>query len=269
MTTADLSPELDADADDLAAVLAQARSIVAFTGAGISTECGVPDFRSPGSPWMTHKPIAYDAYLASPEARLEAWRRKFVMDDLYRHARPGRGHRALVDLHRDGRLTHVVTQNIDNLHQLSGLGPDAIIELHGNGSYAACLQCGRRHELAGVRSVVETQELAPSCEDCGGIVKSATISFGQAMPVEAMKRAQQVAAGCDLLLVLGSSLVVQPAARIPLYARQNGAFLAIVNREPTPLDGAADLVIRADVGSLLELAVAKMRPSVVDVKNPL
>ena len=145
----------------------------------------------------------------------------------------------------------VITQNIDGLHQAAGLAEDRVIELHGNGTYAACLSCGRRHELEWVRSCFEASGEPPECEACGGILKAATISFGQAMPEGPMRRARNLAAECDLFLAIGSSLVVYPAAAFPLFAKENGAQLVIVNREPTPLDGAADLVIRGEIGFVL------------------
>jgi NAD-dependent deacetylase len=261
--------DLEAGADALAERLAGSRRLVALTGAGLSTECGVPDFRSPGSPWKVHKPIGFAEFMASAEMRREAWRRKFTMDDLYRGVRPGRGHRALVDLAGRGQLLMVITQNIDNLHQASGLPADRLVELHGNGSYASCLDCGVRHALGPIRERFERDAEPASCEACGGIVKSATIAFGQAMPEAPLRAAVEAAAACDLMLVLGSSLVVQPAARLPLLAAGRGAALVIANREPTPLDAAADLVLRADLGSLLQQAVAKLRPPVEIRKNPL
>jgi NAD-dependent deacetylase len=171
-------------------MIQDSRIVAGFTGAGISTESGVPDFRSPDSPWMRHKPIPFETFLHSAEARREAWRRKFVMDDLYRHARPSRGHLAIAALIASGRMPAVITQNIDGLHQASGLAEDRVIELHGNGTYAACLSCGRRHELEWVRSCFETSGEPPECEACGGILKAATISFGQAMPEAPMCRAE-------------------------------------------------------------------------------
>jgi NAD-dependent deacetylase len=252
MATPDLDGSLATQIDDLAALVAAAETIAGFTGAGISTESGVPDFRSPDSPWMQNKPIPFDDFLASEAARREAWRRKFVMDDLYRGARPSRGHIALASLVARGKMPAVITQNIDGLHHESGIPPERVIELHGNGTYATCLSCEQRHELAAIRARFETEPNAPTCETCGGPVKSATISFGQAMPEEAMRRAQDLARACDLFLVVGSSLVVYPAAALPVLAKQSGAALAIVNREPTPLDRIADLVIRAEIGSVLE-----------------
>lgn len=227
-------------------------AVVGFTGAGISTESGIPDFRSPNSPWMRNKPIPFEAFIRSGEARREAWRRKFTMDDLYCDARPSRGHLALAALLAAGRMPGVITQNIDGLHQASGIPADRVIELHGNGTYATCLACGRRHELTWVRPRFEATGEPPACAACGGLVKSATISFGQAMPAESMRRARDLALACDLFLAIGSSLVVHPAASLPLLAKRGGATLVIVNREPTGLDGWADLVIRAEIGPVLE-----------------
>jgi NAD-dependent deacetylase len=234
----------------LAAMIDESDGMVAFTGAGISTECGVPDFRSPGSAWKRNAPIPFDQFLSDEAMRLEAWKRKFAMDDLYAGAQPGRGHAALARLFQSGKLSHIITQNIDGLHQASGVPSKRIIELHGNGTYAHCLDCGGRHELHDVRLVIADAGAPPTCA-CGGIVKSATISFGQAMPREAMQRARNATLACDLFLVIGSSLVVHPAASFPLIAKDNGARLVILNGQPTPLDGHADLVIRADIGDTL------------------
>jgi NAD-dependent deacetylase len=177
----DLSQQREA----LARVIAEAGLVAGFTGAGISTECGIPDFRSPGSPWLQNKPIDFDLFVSSEEMRREAWRRKFTMDDLYRGARPGRGHRALAALAASARMPALITQNIDGLHQASGIPDDRVIELHGNGTYAKCLSCEARAELADVRAAFEANGKAPTCA-CGGLIKSATISFGQAMPEGAM-----------------------------------------------------------------------------------
>jgi NAD-dependent deacetylase len=243
---------LSTKADELKGLIAEASSVVGFTGAGISTESGVPDFRSPNSPWMRNKPIPFDVFLHSADARCEAWRRKFAMDDLYRDARPSRGHLALASLVAQRKMPAVITQNIDGLHHQSGIPAERIVELHGNGTYATCLCCGQRHELEQIRLQFETHGAAPTCDACGGIIKAATISFGQAMPEQAMRRAQDLALACDVFLVVGSSLVVYPAAALPVIAKQNGATLVILNREPTELDDLADLVIRAEIGSILE-----------------
>ncbi|MCW6507571.1 SIR2 family NAD-dependent protein deacylase [Lichenifustis flavocetrariae] len=234
----------------LAILCAEARRIVVLTGAGISTECGVPDFRSPGSPWLVHKPIGFADFLASPATRAEAWRRKFAMDDIYRDAKPGRGHRALVRMASTGRLVAVITQNIDGLHQAAGLDDDRLIELHGNGTFARCLGCERRFELVDVRQHLDETGMALDC-GCGGFVKSATVAFGQPLRTGTIERAVAVARTCDLFVAIGSSLVVRPAASLPLVAQAAGAALVIVNREPTPLDGQADCVIHCDAGDAL------------------
>lgn len=235
----------------IAEALGSAARVVAFTGAGISTECGVPDFRSPGSAWRRYPPIDFAAFRASAETRVEAWRRKFAMDDVYAGAQPGRTHHALAHLTAQGRIGLVITQNIDGLHQAAGLAADRLVELHGNGTFARCLSCGERHELADVRARLEATGRAPACR-CGGMVKSATVAFGQAVPGEAMARASEAALACDVFLVLGSSLTVRPAAVLPELAERSGARLVIVNRDATPLDGIADLVVRADVGVVME-----------------
>lgn len=240
---------------DLARLLAQSRRAVVFTGAGISTESGIPDFRSPGGLWATNKPIYFQDFLASEEMRIEAWRRKFAMDEAFSKARPNAGHMAIARLVQAGKVSAVITQNIDNLHQDSGVPADRVIELHGNTTYAKCLDCGRRHEIAFIREVFEATGKPPACTACGGILKTATISFGQAMPEEEMRRAEAETLACDLFIAVGSSLVVYPAAGFPIMARHNGAKLAIVNREPTDLDEIADLVIHAEAGPTLSALV--------------
>ncbi len=242
-------------AERLREMLDAASHAVAFTGAGLSTESGVPDYRSPGSPWLRHKPIPYAAFLAEPALRAEAWRRKFAMDDIYAGARPSRGHRALSSLASAGRVSTIITQNIDNLHQESGIGDGRLIELHGNGTYATCLTCAQRYDLADIRRAFEESREAPICLWCAGIVKSATISFGQALPASALSAARDAALACDLFIVVGSSLVVHPAAILPLLARRSGAALVILNGERTPLDGEADLVLRGDIGTVLQAFV--------------
>ena len=239
------------DALRLKALVDGAATVVAFTGAGISTESGIPDFRSPGSPWLKNQPIDFDLFIRSEEARREAWRRKFAMDDSYRGAEPSRGHRALAALVAQGRMPGIVTQNIDGLHQASGVPDEQVVELHGNGTYATCLACATRYELTDIRARFEETGEAPRCIWCDDVVKTATISFGQAMPETAMRRAADLATGCDLFLAIGSSLVVYPAAGIPVLAKRAGARLVIINREPTELDGVADEVFGGEIGDLL------------------
>jgi len=233
-----------------------ARTVVPFTGAGISTECGIPDFRSPGGIWTKYRPIQFEDFLASREMRDESWRRRFAMEEQFSTARPGRGHRALAGLHRAGKVPAVITQNIDNLHQASGIPDAAVVELHGNTTYATCLDCARRYELAWVRDRFTAGGSSPDCEQCGGYIKAATISFGQAMPEGPMRRAEELTLSCDLFLAIGSSLVVWPAAGFPLMAKRNGAKLVILNRDATEFDQMADLVIREDIGSVLAPFVA-------------
>ena len=247
-------------AAELSLALASAGHAVAFTGAGLSTESGVPDYRSPGSPWTRHAPIPFADFLAAPERRVEAWRRKFAMDDLYAGARPSRGHHALSRLVAAGGLRTILTQNIDGLQQASGTPPDRLVELHGNGTYATCLTCARRHELASIREALEREAAPPACEACGGIVKSATISFGQALSPAALGAAQTAALAADLFLASGSSLVVRPAAALPLVARRNGARLVILNGTSTALDDSADLLLRGDIGTVLSRVLLPPRP---------
>ncbi|MCW5745953.1 MAG: Sir2 family NAD-dependent protein deacetylase [Alphaproteobacteria bacterium] len=244
-----------AAADDLRRLIADATRIVGFTGAGISTESGIPDFRSPGGIWTRYRPIDFRDFIASEEARRESWRRKFATDAVMRQATPNAGHRALARLVEQGKMSAVVTQNVDGLHQASGVPDVKVIELHGNSTYAACLDCGERHELDWVRSVFEKDETLPECTRCGGIVKTATISFGQSMPEIEMERAREEALACDLFIVLGSSLVVYPAAAFPMMAKRNGARLAIINRDPTDQDDSADLVIHDEIGPTMSRAV--------------
>jgi NAD-dependent deacetylase len=247
-----IAPDLETAIDELQAMVDAARLIAPFTGAGISTECGIPDFRSPGGLWTKNRPIQFEDFLASQEMRNESWRRRFAMDQHFSAARPGRGHLALASLYRSGKAPAVITQNIDNLHQTSGIPAERVIELHGNNSYALCLDCKRRYELAWVRERFEAEnERAPDCSACGGPIKTATISFGQAMPEDAMRRAEQVTLDCDLFLAIGSSLVVWPAAGFPLTAKRHGARVVIINREATEFDELADLVVREDIGTVL------------------
>jgi NAD-dependent deacetylase len=233
---------------DLACLIADARRLVVFTGAGISTESGIPDFRSPGGVWSQMKPIYFQDFVSDPAKRREAWERTFSGRAGWTGREPNAGHRAVARLVAQGKATSVITQNVDNLHQASGVPAKQVIELHGNASYAACLDCEERHELSDFRdSFLKVGEI-PYCRRCGGLVKSATISFGQPMPPVAMAQAEAESLSCDTFLVLGSSLVVYPAASFPLIAKRNGAKLAIVNREPTELDRFADLVLHDEIG---------------------
>jgi NAD-dependent deacetylase len=245
-------PESDQhDLTALARLIERSRRAVIFTGAGISTESGIPDFRSPGGIWTRMAPIDFESFLASETARRESWRRRFETDAVMRDARPNRGHRAVAELVRRGTVSVVITQNIDGLHQASGLAEDQVIELHGNTTYAHCLDCAERYEIAALRPAFERVGKAPRCARCDGFVKTATISFGQPMPAEPMRRAQQETLAADLFIVVGSSLVVFPAAGFPELAKRNGAALAILNREPTHLDPVADAVVKRSIGEAL------------------
>jgi NAD-dependent deacetylase len=251
-----IAPDLETAISRLRDLITNARTIVPFTGAGISTECGIPDFRSPGGLWTKNQPIPFDEFMTNAEMRDESWRRRFVMEESFAKARPGRGHWALAGLYRAGKVPALVTQNIDNLHQVSGIAPADVVELHGNTTYAICLECARRYELSWVRQKFEAAGArAPDC-DCGGYIKTATVSFGQAMPAEPMQRAEELSRKCDLFLAIGSSLVVWPAAGFPLVAKRSGAMLIIINREPTEHDDAADLVVRHDIGDVLAPFIA-------------
>jgi NAD-dependent deacetylase len=240
-----------ANAGRLARIIEDSRRVVVFTGAGMSTESGIPDFRSPGGVWSRMKPIYFQDFVASEERRREAWTRTFSGAAGWVGARPNAGHHAVARLANQGKVRVVITQNVDNLHQDSGIPDDRIIELHGNAGYAKCLDCGERHELADLKAPFVERGVIPACRACGGLVKTATISFGQPMPVDAMARAEAATLACDLFLVLGSSLVVFPAAGLPLLAKRNGASLAIVNREPTDQDGFADLVLHDEIGPVM------------------
>ncbi|MBU3914254.1 Sir2 family NAD-dependent protein deacetylase, partial [bacterium] len=184
-----------------------------------------------------------------------SWRMKFETENILAKAKPNKGHESVFKIFEMGKLTSVITQNIDGLHQASGIPDDKVIELHGNSTYASCLDCGKRYELDQIRKIFSDNETLPVCEKCGGIIKTATISFGQAMPVSEMRAAEQKTLECDLFLAIGSSLVVFPAAGFPLQAKRNGAILTIINRDPTGLDGVADLVLNTEIGETLSAAV--------------
>ena len=246
---------LDPELEQLRRMIAAARRAVVFTGAGISTESGIPDFRGPGGLWSKQRPIYFDQFVTSEDARRETWRRRFESDPVLLAARANRGHVAVAELVRQGKVAAVITQNIDGLHQSSGVPPEQVIELHGNTTYATCLDCNRRYEIDAIRAEFERTGNAPCCAACSGLIKTATISFGQAMPAEAMQRAEQETLAADLFLAIGSSLVVYPAAGFPERAKQNGAALAIINREPTGLDGIADLVLNRMIGETLGAVV--------------
>ena len=239
---------------DLAEVrkwVADSARIVGFTGAGISTESGIPDFRSPNGVWAKNRIVDYQSFLESEDERVEYWRQKVAAWPEMRAARPNAGHHAFVELHKRGKLVALVTQNIERLHQDSGLPAELVFELHGTTTEAVCLSCGDRITSDEACRRVEAGERAPRCRLCGGLLKPATISFGQAMPLDVLDLAKDAAENCDLMLAVGSSLVVEPAASIPLLAKHAGAKLVIVNRESTRLDRIADAVLNGEIGTIL------------------
>jgi NAD-dependent deacetylase len=249
---------LTEDVAALARILRESRRAVIFTGAGMSTESGIPDFRSPGGIWTKMQPIEFKDYLSDPDARRLSWQRRLEMEETWNTVVPNAGHHAVAQMIARGKASHVITQNIDGLHQQSGVPEERLVELHGSTRYAKCLDCGIRIEIPQVLAHFTAHGEAPDCTHCGGLVKTATISFGQPMPEDEMVRAAAAIRACDLMLVLGSSLVVYPAAGFPLQAKRQGAQLVILNREETPLDGVADLVINAEIGPTLGSVIERI-----------
>ncbi len=241
---------------DLKTMIEDSRDVVFFTGAGISTESGIPDFRSPGGIWTKMAPIQFQDFLNSEKMRREYWHRKFATDKTLRTAKPNEGHYAIERLISSGKASVVITQNIDNLHQDSGVPEEKVIELHGNGTFASCLTCSTRYDLENIKQSFLGNDQLPICKFCGGLIKTATISFGQAMPLEPVQQAESAASHCDLFICIGSSLVVHPAAQIPLIAKENRATLVILNRETTALDEYADLIINDEIGKILPAVIA-------------
>jgi NAD-dependent deacetylase len=238
-------------------LLADRQKVVVFTGAGASTESGIPDFRSPGGLWTRYDPrqLGFRRYVTDPDTRRLAWRLRRELFHL--GALPNPAHLACVRLAEAGRLAGVVTQNIDGLHLDAGLPAELVCEVHGTGREVVCLACDQRGPMADAVARVEAREDDPACLACGGILKAATVSFGQPIPEAVWARAERMTAGCDAFVAVGSSLVVQPAARLPVQAKRLGASLVIVNREPTPLDGLADVVLHGEAGTLLPALVER------------
>jgi NAD-dependent deacetylase len=250
--------------ETLVQLLTHAQRAVAFTGAGVSTESGIPDFRSPGGIWDRYRPIDFREFLADPGARRETWRRGLQTYPVLAAAQPNPAHLALAELERLGKLRWVITQNIDGLHVRAGSSPETVIELHGNAHGVKCLACGARFERTAIHARVDAGEADPPCERCRGQLKPATISFGEALPAEAIERAEQAARSCDLMLVIGSSLVVYPAAGLPELALRRGAQLAIVNASETHLDARAAVVLREPAGLVLSALMEQLRPRLGD-----
>jgi NAD-dependent protein deacetylase/lipoamidase len=238
-------------------LLADRQKVVVFTGAGVSTESGIPDFRSPGGLWTRYDPrqLGFRRYLTDPGTRRLAWRLRCELFQL--DARPNPAHLACVRLAEAGRLAGVVTQNIDGLHLDAGLPAELVCEVHGTGRQVVCLDCGERGPMAAAVARVEAGEEDPPCRRCGGILKAATVSFGQPIPPAVWAAAERMTAGCDAFVAVGSTLIVRPAAGLPVQAKRRGASLLIVNREPTPLDGLADAVLHGEAGTLLPALVER------------
>jgi NAD-dependent deacetylase len=234
---------------DAAVGLLAGRPLVALTGAGLSTDSGIPDYRGPGAPRRT--PMTYQEFVSGPVAQRRYWARSHVGWARMAHAEPNAGHRALVTLERAGRLAAILTQNIDGLHQRAGSDPDLVVEIHGTIFEVECLGCGARGPMREALDRVAAGEVDPPCRGCGGILKSATISFGQAMEERSLAAAYRAATDCDLLLAVGTSLTVYPAAGLVDVARRAGARVVIVNGSPTPYDEVADAVLREPIGQLL------------------
>ena len=238
--------------NDFAAKLKSCRKVVFFTGAGISTESGVPDFRSPGGVWTKYQPVLFQDFLASEAARLQHWRLKKATYQLFKSVEPNIAHYAISDFEKRGQLLGLITQNIDGLHKIAGSSEAKLVELHGTDRLVTCLKCGKRFDPADVYENLGEEFSAPTCDACGGFLKSANVSFGQSMPVEAMKRAQAWSEAAEIFVVIGSSLQVQPAASFPVIAKRSGALLAIINRDDTPLDDLADFLHRGAIGEFFE-----------------
>ena len=247
--------------DAVADIVLQPRKLVVFTGAGISTESGIPDFRSPGGIWDKFDPneFTYQKFLASEASREKSWAFSKVRWPVIADAKPNRGHYAIAELYHTGKLDCVITQNIDNLHQKSGIPEEMVIELHGTTKWVKCLDCGRRYPREQIQVRLEAGEKVPRCDSCNGILKQATISFGQPMPERETREAERKSANCDIFFVVGSSLAVYPAAQMPLIARGNGAKLVIINLTPTPHDQYADIVINEKTGETLSQIVERVK----------
>lgn len=247
--------------DAVSDIILQSKRIVVFTGAGISTESGIPDFRSPGGIWEKYDPneLTYQKFLSSQASREKYWERQRLLWPVIATAKPNAGHLAIAELHKMGKLDCVITQDGDSLHQKSGVPDEMVIELHGTWTRALCLGCGRKYPSEEVQVRLEAGEKVPTCKECGGIMKPDVIQFGQAMPEKETREAQRRAAGCDLLMACGSSLVVYPAAQMPLIAKENRAKLVIINLMPTPHDQYADVVINEKIGKVLPQIIEQVK----------
>ena len=246
--------------DQLNQYIKNASNIVIFTGAGISTESGIPDFRGPQGIWQNTTPIYFQNFINSEDVRRESWGKKFSDKDIIKKAKPNIGHVAVAQIINSNDSAHLITQNVDNLHQDAGVPQSKITEIHGNATYASCLDCNLRHELEPIKKAFLNDGTIPSCSECKGLVKQATISFGQPMPELGMQIAQMKIVKCDLFITIGTSLVVYPAAGFPKLAKEIGAKLIIINNEPTDYDHIADLVIHQQIGEVFLKSSSKKEP---------
>ena len=248
--------------DRAADMIAAAGKIVVFTGAGVSTESGIPDFRSPGGIWSKYQPIMFQDFMSSEETRRESWRRGKETYHVFADVEPNEAHYAIAELERIGKLDCLITQNIDNLHQKAGSSDEMVIELHGTAMYVMCMECGKRWPRGEIQELLESGVEVPGCDECGGIVKSATISFGQSMPEKETTEAQLRSQQAEVFVVVGSSLVVYPAAHMPMVAKQNGAGLIIVNLGETPLDEHADVLLNGKAGETMKRIVERVKEKI-------
>jgi NAD-dependent deacetylase len=248
--------------------IVSSNKIVIFTGAGISTESGIPDFRSPGGLWDRYDPndFVFDKFLNNEEARRKYWTMSEEAYSLMKNAKPNKAHIAIAELENIGKLDCIITQNVDGLHQNAGNSEDKIIQLHGTMKTVSCLSCREKWRYEEISERIKSGESVPYCKKCNGILKPDTISFGQRMPERETTEATRRSESCDLFIVIGSSLVVYPAAVMPVRAKENGARLIIINRSPTPYDGYADLVIRNGAGDTMESIIKEVKKQLINEK---
>ena len=251
---------LDVLTDRVAELIIVARRIAVFTGAGISTESGIPDFRSPGGIWDRFNPedFTYQKFITDPEARRKHWQ-MLQEGGLTTEAKPNLAHHATTELHRLGKLDCVITQNVDNLHQKAGVPDDKVLELHGNMQWAVCLGCGRRYPFAQIKARLDEGEEVPDCEACHGILKPDAVFFGESLPAKVLEEATSRSCSSDLFIVIGSTLIVYPAALMPIYAVNSGAKLVIINLTPTPMDKKAAVLIRAKAGEAVLRVIEQVK----------
>jgi NAD-dependent deacetylase len=247
--------------EQVAGLILNAKRIVIFVGAGLSTESGIPDFRSPGGVWDKYDPedFYFQNFLSSEASREKYWQMATEMYEAMRDAKPNQAHLAVAELEKLGKLDCLITQNIDGLHFKAGNSPEKVLELHGTAMFVTCLSCNKRYERDVIQGRIAKGEKAPRCDECAGLLKPATISFGQSMPERETREAYEQSSTCDLFIVIGSSLVVQPAANMPVVAHRNGAKLVIVNRDETACDDIADIMIRDQAGPVMSSVLEGVR----------